>query len=309
MKNQAKKIDLHTHSTASDGKFSPKELVDLAIKKKIPAIAITDHNSVAGNKEALEYAHGKNIEVISGIEITITPPKKEMEIHMVGLFIDYNNKDIRNIPRMHRIYAGRTTRKMIEKLNHLGYKISFQELLNETKGRHLGRPFIAKILMRKYPKRFADRQEIFDKLLGKHGKAFVKQEGTHLKRAIEIIHNAGGIAILAHPWFLENEMEKIVRKFSELGGDGIELDYTPKESTSNDMGKRLIKISKERRLIISGGTDFHEIDPDGKDLGDRGITLSEFKRLKEYYHSRKQRKQRIKFKSQFLFRHSWVAKH
>ncbi len=143
------KIDLHLHSTASDGNFSPKELIDMAIKKKISAIALTDHNTAMGNEEALEYSKGKNIEFVQGIEITITPPKDCKELHIVGLFIDSNNPEILKIPKKHREYAEKVVKKIIKKLNVLGYEITFEDLLKESDGEHLGRHFIARILMRK----------------------------------------------------------------------------------------------------------------------------------------------------------------
>ena len=280
------KIDLHLHSTASDGKLSPKELIDLAIKKKVPAISITDHDTTLGNNEATEYAKNKDLEFIPGIEITITPPKNCLELHMVGLFINPDDKDLLKIPKRHRLYATFVVKKIIKKLNDLGYKISFEELLKETEGKHLGRPFIAQILMRKYPNEFIDRKDVFNKLLGKDGKAFVTPRGTSMKKAIEIIHNAGGIAIIAHPWYLGERMEKVINEFSKLGGDGVEVDYTPKESIPENMRERLKKVVKENNLVIAGGTDFHEVKENEKEMGDNGLSLQEFKRLKEYFQSK-----------------------
>ena len=277
------KIDLHMHSTASDGSLSPKELIDLAIRKKIPAISITDHDTTAGNNEAIEYAKTKNIEFVTGIEITITPPEDCKELHLVGLFINSNNNKIKNIQTKNRKRVEEVIKKIIRKLNQLGYEITFEELLNETDEKQLGRPFIARILMRKYPKEFPNRKDVFNKLLGKSGKAFVRPKGTPLKEAIKMIHNAGGIAIIAHPWYLGDQMEKIVETFSNLGGDGIEISYTPKESIPKNMKKRLIKISEEKNLITSGGTDFHEMKKNEKEIGENGLSFREFRALKEYH--------------------------
>lgn len=277
------KIDLHIHSNISDGALSSKEIIDLAIKKNIPAIAITDHNDARGIEEALEYAKGKNIEVISGIEITVTPPKDSRELHIVGLFIDHTNKEILNILEKCKKHSIDTAKKIIKKINDLGYGITFQELLNETNGKHFSKPFIAKILMRKYPLEFTERREVFAKLLGQQGKAFVKAIGVPLKEAIEIIHNAGGIAIIAHPWYLRDNMEKTIRDFSKLGGDGIEIDYVPKETIPEETKEILKQIAKEENLVISGGTDFHEIKEGEKEIGDQGISPNEFKSLKKYF--------------------------
>lgn len=277
------KIDLHMHSNHSDGEFSPRELIEIVHKKGISAMAITDHDIATANKEAEVYAREKGIEYISGIEITVTPPEEVKEIHIVGLFINSENEEIKEIHDRHKKYAIETAEQIINKLNKLGYNISFEELVNETKGEHFGRPFIAKILMKKYPEKFLDRSQVFDELLGKNGKAFVLPKGTDLKEAIKIIHNAKGIAIVAHPWYLGESMIKILEKFVSFGGDGIEIDYSPKDSIPEDTRKKLENFAEINNLIISGGTDFHKFEEQGKEIGDRGISEKEFLKLKEYH--------------------------
>ena len=277
-----KKIDLHLHSNHSDGEFFPKKLVDIVYRKKIPVMAITDHDKATANREAEAYAKKKGIEYISGIEITATPPEGVKELHLIGLFIDSENKEIKTISKKHKEYSIKTSKEIIKKLNELGYKISFQDLVKETKGEHFGRPFIAKILMEKYPHKFHERKQVFDELLGKGGKAFVLPKGTDIKEAIDIIHGAGGIAIVAHPWYLGEKMEEILEKFISLGGDGIELDYQ-KESIPQEIGKILENFVKKHKIIISGGTDFHKIEVGKKEIGDQGISKEEFLRLKEYH--------------------------
>ncbi len=277
------KIDLHMHSNHSDGEFSPRKLVEIVSKKGISAMAITDHDKATANKEAEVYAKEKGIEYVSGIEITATPPEGVKELHIVGLFVDSEDEEIKAIPDKHEKYAIATAKKIIEKLNSLGYEMTFKDLLEETKGEHFGRPFIAKILMRKYPEKFQERSQVFDELLGKQGKAFIMSKGTGLDEAIKIIHNAGGIAIVAHPWYLGKNMLEILNRFVSLGGDGIELDYQPKDSIPEDTIKLLEKFAKENNLIVSGGTDFHEIKEGGKEIGDRGISKEEFLKLKEYH--------------------------
>lgn len=274
------KIDLHMHSKESDGKYTPSQLVDLAIKKKIPVIAITDHDIASGNKEAQDYAKNKPIIYVPGIEITSTPPEGVKELHIVGLFIDSENKEIKAIHNRHKKYAEEVINKIIEKLNNLGYKITFKEALEEAKEKNLSRPIIAELLIKKYPSEFKDRKEVFNKLLGKQGKAFVKSKGTSMKRAIEIIHNSGGLAFIAHPWFIETNMEKIIEKFVKLHGDGIEVSCTAKEMAG--MEEKLRKIAKEKNLLISGGTDFHEFEENEREIGDYGISLEEFEKIKGF---------------------------
>jgi len=277
------KIDLHMHSNHSDGDLSPKELVDIVSKKGISAMAITDHDKATANNEADIYAREKGIEYIHGIEITATPPEGVKELHIVGLFIDSENEEIKAILEKHEKYAIATAKKIIEKLNELNYEITFEELLEETKGEHFGRPFIAKILMRKYPEKFKERSQVFDELLGKQGKAFVMPKGTKLDEAIKIIHKAGGIAIVAHPWYIGKNMLEILEKFVSFGGDGIELDYSPKDSIPENTKELLENFVKKHNLIISGGTDFHNLEDGKKEIGDRGISKEEFLKLKKYH--------------------------
>jgi len=276
------KIDLHLHSNFSDGAFSPEKLIDIAIKKKIPAIALTDHDTAEGNKKALEYSKNKDIKFVPGIEIAATPPENCKELHIVGLFIDSENTKIKEISDKHKNYSIKTAKKIIEILNGLGYDISFEELLQETKGKNFARPFIAKILMRKYPEEFFDRKDVFNKLLGKNGKAFVRPKGTEMKEAIKIIHNARGIAILAHPWYLGEKMKEVIEEFVSLGGDGIEREFVEDEDIPKDTGKKLDRLIKKHNLVVSGGTDFHETKEGKEILGDRGLTKEEFERLKDF---------------------------
>ena len=137
--------------------------------------------------------------------------------------------------------------------------------------------------MKKYPEKFQERSQVFDELLGKQGKAFVMPKGTELDEAIKIIHNAGGIAIVAHPWYLGDNMLKILEEFVSFGGDGIELDYSPKDSIPGNTKEILESFANKNNLVISGGTDFHNFEDEKKEIGDRGISKKEFLKLKEYH--------------------------
>ncbi len=278
-----KKIDLHIHSNHSDGEFSPKELVDIVFNKKIPVIAITDHDKLSANEEAKKYSKEKGIEYISGIEITVTPPKGVRELHVVGLFIDPNNVKLKSLSEQHKKNSIETSKKIISKLNSLGYEINFKELEKETGGKHYGRPFIAQILMRKYSNKFKDRKDVFNRLLGKEGKAFVLPKATELKECIDLVHNAGGVAILAHPWYIGEKMIEILKKFISFGGDGLEIDPPTKDSIPKETKIILEKFAKENNLVISGGTDFHKLEKGQKEIGDRGISEKEFLKLKKYH--------------------------
>lgn len=125
------KIDLHVHSTSSDGKLTPQELIDWAIESKIKAIAITDHDNVNGIKEAVDYSKNKNIDFVPGIEFSANPGDLAKEIHIVGLFIEYDNEKIRNLIVRQNEFRIENNKKIIKKLNELGYEITFEEALKE----------------------------------------------------------------------------------------------------------------------------------------------------------------------------------
>jgi len=206
------KIDLHVHSTSSDGKMTPEGLVDLAIEKNIPAIAITDHDVVGGSKRAVEYAADKNIEVVPGIEIGADDEDLKLyDVHILGLFVDLEDEKLFDLSRYLMREREIQKKKIIKLLNDLGYEITFDELKEEAGGINYGRPHIARILMRKYEK-FKTIQEVFDELLGSSGVASVRQGKEGIKNTIDIIHGAGGIAILAHPMLCKNP-EKVIDEF------------------------------------------------------------------------------------------------
>lgn len=280
------KIDLHIHSTASDGKLSPKELVDWAIKKEIKCIAITDHDIIDGSKEAVEYARGKSIEIVPGIEIGADDEDLGIyDAHVVGLFLDLENKALVDLSE--RLMRAREIQKkeIIKRLNNIGYKITFEELRREVIGVNYGRPHIARILMRKYSE-FESMEDVFNKLLGNTGVAHVRQKKDTIRDVIGAIHDAGGVAILAHPMLYKNP-EKVIDRFVEEGGDGLEVDYFyENRSVSREeaiiMRKRVAAIAVEKGLIVSGGGDFHS-EEDPQKIGDFGLTGEEFEKLREYW--------------------------
>ena len=275
------KIDLHMHSTASDGKFSPAELVDLAISQKMKAIAITDHDSIDGLKEAIDYSKGKEIEFVSGIEFSANPKGLAKEIHIVGLFIDYSHEAIANLLRKQEESRIKSIKKMIEKLNELGYNITYEETKDEAGREKFGRPVIANVLLKKY--NFKDKKQVFDELLGSNGKAFFMYESSSMKDIISAIHTSGGIAILAHPAYLRENAISIIAEFIRLEGDSLEVDcaYSSFGEEAPSLREKFKKIADEKNLIISGGTDFHdfEISPP---IGSFGVTEEEFKKIKDF---------------------------
>jgi|TARA_Y100000034_G_C6843137_1_gene381655 predicted metal-dependent phosphoesterase TrpH len=269
--------DLHSHTTASDGKLSPKELIDYTIGKKLSGIAITDHDTIEGISEALEYAKNKPLELIPGIEISCDCEEKVKEIHIVRLFIDYTNSKFKKLKLENERKGKKKAKEIIKKLKVLNYEIDFSKL---EKINNFGKSFIAELLLEKYPNDFKDRKDVFNKLLGWGKPAMVHGEGVSMQDAIKIIHDAGGIAIFAHPGQLREYDDYFINKFIKFGGDGIEVGIKyPYLNNGKELNKKYKKIITENNLLVSSGTDFHYKKED-KDFGDYGINQKEFLKMK-----------------------------
>jgi|TARA_B100001971_G_C18252178_1_gene579160 hypothetical protein len=262
------KIDLHCHTIASDGELTPEGLVDLAVEKKLRAIAVTDHDSLASIKPAVEYSKDKNIEIISGIEISCDDPLFDHDkIDILGLLVDYNNKTLIGLIRHINKKRDENKREIIKKLNSLGFEVDFDEIKKTAKGT-FGRPHIAKFLMKKYPDKFSSVRDVFDKYIGAGKAAFVKPMGfIPIKDAVRIIKEAGGVSILSHPGIYPREDSiRLIDYFIENGGEGIETyypyhiicpDLELDEKGNNDLIDFYRDIAKSKQVLESGGNDFH----------------------------------------------------
>lgn len=278
------KIDLQIHSTASDGNFSPTEVIDIAIKNEMKAIAITDHDTVSGIQEAIDYSKDKQIEFIPGIEISCKESEFKPTIDILGLFIDHNNQELINF--LDKIKKDRVEEKkiIIKKLNNLGYEITLEELLKKADD-SLGRPHIARILIEKYPEKFSTVDQVFNELIGEGKPAFHPRDKITMEKAINVINSAGGISILAHPGRYLNEYPDIIKKLISLNGDGIEVDYPYSkilkisEEKSDEINNHLRETASKENLLMSGGSDFHDFER-GSEIGDAGLSEEEFQKLK-----------------------------
>ena len=166
-------IDLQNHTVASDGELTPEELVNFAIEKRLSAIAITDHDSIASVKRAIEYAKDKNIEIIPGVELSCDDPLYNYDkIDVLGLFIDFSNKKLINLIEHINVKREENKKLIIGRLKSFGYKIEYDDVKKIVKGT-FGRPHIAKYLLKRYPKEFNSIKDVFDELIGTGKKAFV----------------------------------------------------------------------------------------------------------------------------------------
>jgi 3',5'-nucleoside bisphosphate phosphatase len=262
-------IDLQNHTIASDGELTPEELVDLAIEKKLSAIAITDHDSIASLEKAIEYSKDKNIEVIPGIELSCDDPLFEHDkIDVLGLFIDPRNQKLMNLLKHINDKREENKKQIIEKLKSLGYKIEYEDV-KKTVGGTFGRPHIAKYLLKEYPDKFTSVRDVFDELLGVGKKAFLEtKDRVSIKNGIKTVQEAGGVAILAHPGiYPKEESVKIIDFFIEKGGDGIETYYPyyivcPEKNLDKKGNADLIEyyrsVAISKKILESGGNDHHD---------------------------------------------------
>ncbi len=277
-------IDLHTHTTASDGSFTPSQLVHYAKEKGLKALAVTDHDTIEGNEEALSAGRREGLEVIPGIEISVDHSQGSM--HMLGYFIDIGSQRLKE--KLDLLQDSRADRnpKIIEKLNELGLDVSYDEVVEASGGGQVGRPHIAQVLLKRgYTTTI---QEAFDKYLGKGAPAYFDKFRLNAEDAIAMITDAGGVPVLAHPFTLkcrnQEELEELIKYLATRGLQGIEVYYTE----HNEKQTKLYRLLAERNnLLITGGSDFHGANMAGVELGTgRGslhIPYSLFENLKTYW--------------------------
>lgn len=262
---EPKWIDLHIHSTASDGSVPPGELPGLAAAVGLAAIALTDHDTVDGLAEFQAAASAyPELEAINGVELSTVFGSREM--HFVGLFIDPESAALSEFLHIQR--AGRLERgeRIALKLASLGYPLTPEEIAAAGGAQTLGRPHFARALVTKYG--FADIPAVFDKLL-KHGAAaYVPRKLPDPAAAIAAIHAAGGVAVWAHPVYRQrNERawaRRIMRRFAPLGLDAVEGYYSMFGTAETALIKELAELYQ---LAISGGSDFHGDNTPGVQLG------------------------------------------
>ncbi|HOO78145.1 MAG TPA: PHP domain-containing protein [bacterium] len=247
-------IDLHVHTRASDGLLSPAEVVALARRLRLGALAVTDHDTVAGLDEALAAGSKEKVKVVPGVEISVDHPVGS--IHMVGLFIDHGNVRLREW--LGTLLESRLERlpKIVARLRELGIDISREEVEAEAAGGVVGRAHVARVLKAKGVVR--GMEEAFRRFLGRGASAYVPRRKVPAAEAIELIHRAGGVAVLAHYTTCcggDRERESaLIREITALGLDGMETYY---HSFSRAEHLRARELAREFRLLEAGGSDFH----------------------------------------------------
>lgn len=254
-------IDLHTHSTFSDGTFTPLQLVKYAEEKGLKAFAITDHDTTEGIKEAKSIE--TNVEVISGVEISTRYDKKE--IHIVGLYVNENDADLNKQLKYYR--EKRVTRnfEILEKLNSLGVDITIDDVKESCTGDVISRAHIAKALVSKGF--VGSYTEAFDRYLGDNKCAYVPRETLNYEESMELITKAGGVPVLAHPLLYkmsDTNLENMMVKLRQKGLKAVEVYYS---THSNSDTQHVMAMANRVGLIYSGGSDFHGATKPKIDIG------------------------------------------
>lgn len=253
-----KYIDLHVHSTASDGTMTPSEVVDHAIEVGLSAFALTDHDTISGIAEAKQRAawqtaHGHAIEVYSGVEISAAYQTKE--IHILGLCIEETNEILERTLTAAKESRVCRNEKMIEKFQAIGIPLTLQELIEEAPDSVLTRGHFARALVKRGI--IGSIQEAFEKYIGDTEPCYVPREYMAPEHAIHLIKKAGGVPVLAHPLryhLSHDELYTMTEHLTALGIQGIEVYY----SSNRGLDEADVKaLANHFGLIATGGSDFH----------------------------------------------------
>ena len=248
-------IDLHCHSTASDGTCSPSELITLARNARLSAVALTDHDTTCGLTEFLSTAKEQNFDGIAGIELA-GRNQHQQSFHILGLLIQPDHPELLAMTRQILCWRNVRNRAIIAKMNQLGFAISLAEIEECCEGEVLGRPHIAQALIRK--KICRTIKQAFDKIIGRGCDAYVSRQVPSPEECIRVIHAAGGLAIWAHPYSSDSmthiRCRELAAELKEQGLDGIEAYYSLHRHAQT---VEALKIAREMELVVTGGSDFH----------------------------------------------------
>jgi predicted metal-dependent phosphoesterase TrpH len=257
------RIDLHLHTTHSDGSQAPAEVVRLAHEAGVSALAITDHDITTGLPEAIAAGQELGIEIIPGIEISSR--HGESELHVLGYFIKWQDAQLNARLMTLRESRHRRNPKIIELLQAAGIDITYDEVRAVAGSDSVGRPHIARVLMDK--KVVTTAKEAFDRFLAEGKAAYVPRDLPAPVDAIRWIKEAGGLAVLAHPTWVkttEGTLTDLARQLKEQGLDGVEVHYsthTPRQT------RTYLSLAKQLGLLVTGGSDFHGVTKPDIEVG------------------------------------------
>ena len=262
-------IDLHVHSTASDGTLTPSEILAMAVQLGLKAVAITDHDTLAGSAAAISRGVPSTLQFLTGIEISAAAPpgfQSDGSIHILGYGIDLGHARLAALLDVLKTARENRNPKIVARLNALGMNLDADELARYVGEGVAGRPHIAQLMVQKG---LADSiDDAFDRFLGKNRPGYVGKYRVPMADAIGAIDSAGGIAVLAHPYLNDlkgqDGLEPFLKTLIAMGLGGIEAIYPDHPQTATT---EYCRLARKYGLVITGGTDFHgEVTP-GIQLG------------------------------------------
>ncbi len=272
---EKKMADMHIHSTASDGRLTPEELIRMA--EKIPylaAIAITDHDTPEGGRRALHYG-SSIIKIIAGIEFSCI--YGEEEAHILGYYIDTENEDLVQTEKKMLVARRQRAMRFVEKLQEKNVAVTWDEVQRQAGGKAIGRPHIARAILRKGYVKTLD--EAYEKYLSPQSDTYVPRQKMSVEEAVKVIEAAGGCSVLAHPAEIKNQ--SLIKGIIALGVKGIEVYHPSHDAAAN---AKYLDLAQRHGLFVTGGSDFHFNDNTRTWLvGDYGVECEQVRRMEEVY--------------------------
>jgi 3',5'-nucleoside bisphosphate phosphatase len=271
-------IDLHVHTVYSDGTFTPAKAVALAVERDLAVLSISDHDSTEGLPEAGAAAEPEALEIVPGIELSTV--HEGGPVHLLTYWPDVGDEELQE--ELRRLREDRWTRgqRMVEKLQGLGYPITFERVSEIAEGKNVGRPHIAQALVEAGV--VSELKDAFsDELIGTGGRAYVEKHALPSLDALALVKRAGGVAVLAHPalrWREELPVpDELIARMAESGLDGIEVDHPDHDAIAR---VRYREVARRHGLVATGSSDCHGTRYDPVRMGSETTDPDEFARLK-----------------------------
>ncbi|MGM0423576.1 MAG: PHP domain-containing protein [Thermodesulfobacteriota bacterium] len=274
-------IDLHTHSSASDGTLSPAELVQEALSSGLKALALTDHDTTNGLQEARQAAQEQGLELIPGCELSVE--FRQGQLHILGLWLPWEPRQLKSTLQNLRDKRHSRNERILAKLQNLGLDLEYGQVKELAGEASIGRPHIARVLLENGY--VTSIQEAFDRYIGPQGAAYVPKDKLGPAEAIQVLRQEQATVILAHPYTLELPLPDLAREiqgFKELGLQGLEVYYP---DHTQEQIRDYLQLAQDMDLLISGGTDFHgSVKPNirlGVGRGDLELPYSLLQEIKQ----------------------------
>jgi len=268
----AGQVDLHMHTNLSDGLLTPSELLERVRAVGLKAFAVTDHDTLDGYLAVRELLAAGDPELVTGVELSVDCHGEDL--HLLGYLFDPNHERLNSELRRFQEERNRRGRLMVQKLEQLGLDVPYDEVLRQASGAAVGRPHVAEAMVRVGVVSGFD--EAFKKYIGNDGPAYVPKVKLNPDQAIDLVHGAGGVAVLAHPGI--NDMYRYVEELAGMKLDGIEVYHY---SHSRRQVKQFKELARRYKLHQSGGSDFHGRHEIEGEIGSEPVSLDYLDRLKQ----------------------------